>query len=390
MAITLVVNPGSSSKKYALYKDNVLELNAYIERSKDGFEMCTAVRGTQQKCEFLNKHDYQGSLRNFFELAVTEHVIASVTEIKTVAIRVVAPGTYFQSHRVIDDKFLRELAMCRNLAPLHVPHIEKEILSVMQFMPHAKFVAVSDSAFHTTMSDTAKLYSLPKKDTTELDLYRFGYHGLSVSSAMRRLHSVIGSDPKRVIVCHLGSGVSITAVKDGKSFDTTMGFAPGSGLIMGSRAGDVDAGALLTLMQLKNLKPIDAQMYLQTNGGLKGFSDESDLRFLLDRKAKGDKDATQAIASFVYQLKKAIGSYLAILNGVDTVVFTATAGERSPALRALIANDLDNLGVVLDGDKNESTISRDGVISDITSKIKLVVIKTDEAGEILYASQTVK
>ncbi|MEZ4195432.1 MAG: acetate/propionate family kinase [Candidatus Paceibacterota bacterium] len=389
MAITLVVNPGSSSKKYAIYQDSDLLISAYIERSEDGFEMCTAVRGTQQKCELLPRQDYQTSLRNFFDLALTEQVVTSTTEIKVVAVRIVAPGTFFQKHQLIDDRFMKELSKCVDLAPLHVPHMQKEISALRQIIPHAKFVAVSDSAFHASLPESARNYSLPSEVATELDLFRFGYHGLSVGAVLGRLHAVTGHDPKRVIVCHLGSGVSVTATKDGQSIDTTMGFAPGSGLVMGSRAGDLDAGALLTLMQSRNLKPKDAQMYLQTIGGLKGLSGESDLRFILDRRAKGDKLATQAIASFVYQIKKAIGAYFAVLNGLDTLVFTATAGERSSVLRALITAELSSLGILLDKDKNELTISRDGVISDISAKVKVVVIKVDEAKEILHASQTV-
>lgn len=390
MGITLVINPGSSSKKYALYSNRTLQLNAYVERTKEGFEMCTTVGGIQQgNCEIVPNQGYHDSLNNFLRRAKSEGFIHADSDIKKVAIRVVAPGTFFQSHRAIDEVFMKKLRACSSLAPLHVPHIEHELQALVSALPGAKLVSVSDSAFHHTMPEPARLYSLPRKDYEEFDLYRFGYHGLSVASAVRRLHAVTGTDPKRAIVCHLGSGVSVTALKDGESVDTTMGYAPGSGLIMGSRAGDLDAGALLVLMQYRNLKPVDAQTYIQTHGGLKGIADEADLRFLLERKARGDKSATLAIASFVYQIRKAIGSQLLLLGGVDTIVFTATAGERSSVLRALIMENLEDVGIMIDQDKNEACVGRDGVISDFTSKIKVAVIKADEAAEILYASEEV-
>jgi acetate kinase len=389
MAITLVVNPGSSSKKYALYEGTTLKFNAYIEHSTHGYEMCTAVAGIQQTCVVVPKEEYQESVLNFLEHAIKAQVLESITEIKKIAIRIVAPGTYFQSHHIVDDNFMLKLDLCAAIAPLHVPHIQKELKALRRVLPQASIAAVSDSAFHKTMSDPARSYSLPAAESEVMDLYRFGYHGLSVASVSKRLHAVTGSDPKRVIVCHIGSGVSVTALKGGESFDTTMGYAPGSGLIMGTRAGDIDAGALLALMQARHLKPVDAQVYIQTQGGLKGMTSEADLRFLLERRAKGDKVAKQAIASFVYQLKKAIGAYVAVLGGLDTLVFTATAGERSPIIRALVTDSLESLGIILDVDKNEACISRDGVISSITSPVKVAVIKTDEASEILFASQLV-
>jgi acetate kinase len=390
MAITLVVNPGSSSKKYALYEGTTLKFNAYIEHSTHGYEMCTAVAGVQQSCVVVPKEEYQESVLNFLERAIKDHIIQSITDIKKIAIRIVAPGTYFQSHRLVDDMFMLKLDLCATVAPLHVPHIQKELKALRRVLPQASITAVSDSAFHKTLPEVARNYSLPLAESESLDLYRFGYHGLSVASVVKRTHAVIGADPKRLVVCHIGSGVSVTAVKEGKSFDTTMGYAPGGGLIMGTRAGDIDAGALLALMQSRHLKPLDAQMYLQTQGGLKGITEESDLRFLLERKARGDKTAGRAVTSFVYQIKKAIGAYVAVLGGLDALVFTATAGERSPVIRSLVTDSLEVLGIKLDSDKNEACISRDGVISCIDSVVKVAVIKTDEAAEILYLSETVK
>jgi acetate kinase len=386
MAFTLVVNPGSSSKKFALYLDRTLKLTAYIERSADGFEMCTAIGGTQQKCNILDKNNYKDSLDNFLKHAVSEKYIEDYGAITKVAVRVVAPGTYFQSHREVDVEYLDKLTKLSTIAPLHIPHLLQEIEAIKKFLPAARILAISDSAFHSTMPAVSRQYAIGRTESERYDIYRFGYHGLSVASVMRRVDKVAARPVRRAIVCHIGSGVSVTAVSDGKSVDTTMGYAPGSGLVMGSRAGDIDPGALLVLMQAQNLKPSDAQVYLQTGGGMRALGGESDLRVLLERRARGDAAAEAAIQSFVYHIQKAIGAYVAILGGVDTLIFTATASERSPALRALIVKKLAGLQITIDTDKNESLVSRDGVLSVAGAAVEVLVLKTNEADEILHAS----
>lgn len=389
MAFTLVVNPGSSSKKFTLFENGAILLDAYVERSLDHFEMCTAVNGVRNKCETLDKHGYGDSLFNFIELAKSSKGITDSSDINTVAVRVVAPGTYFQQHRLIDDVFVEKLKNLVPVAPLHIPHVLQEIEAIKKFLPGAKMVATSDSAFHSTVPDYVRRYSITEEESEDYDIYHFGYHGLSVASVMRKLPKVSKRKNKKVIVCHIGSGVSITAVKDGQSIDTTMGYAPGSGLVMGSRAGDLPSGALLTLMQLKNMKPQDALIYLQTAGGLKGLAGESDLRIILDRRSNGDKKADLAIRSFVYQIQKAIGSYVAALGGIDALVLTATASERNPELRKLIVSNLGGLNIKINTELNEQCLSRDGIISLDDSEVEVLVVKTDESSEMLLASEVV-
>ncbi len=382
MAITFIVNPGSSSKKYALYAGSKLLLAAHIERAEKGTILCTMADGTQDRCQMIGNNTYETSLLDFLERALSEKIITSITDITVVGVRVVAPGTAFAMHRIVDEKFMRELAVAANRAPLHIPHTEHELKVLRQALPHATFIAASDSAFHTTMPESARLYSLPAEDAAAHDIYRFGYHGLSVAGALRQLATHKGVPTGRVIVCHLGSGVSVTAVLDGRSVDTTMGYAPGSGLVMGSRAGDVDAGALLALMEERRFKVADAQTYLQSKGGLTGIAGQSDLRYLLEERAKGVSSAVRAIDTFTYGVRKAIGASIAALGGLDTLVFTATAGERSPVIRSLIAGPLAQLGIILDEDKNNTLISRSGGISTATSPVHVVVIKSEEAAEI--------
>jgi acetate kinase len=389
MAFTLVINPGSSSKKFALFDGSILKLEAYVERSDEGYLMCSTVGGVQQTCGLLDKKGYKHSLGNFIENAKSAAYINSNKDITRVAIRVVAPGTFFAAHKVITDSYIAKLRQAEILAPLHIPHILEEISAVKEYLKDAELIGVSDSAFHSTLLAPAKNYSLSKEIAEKHDLYRFGYHGLSVSSVVSKLDRIYGKAPSRLVVCHIGSGVSVTTVKDGKSIDTTMGFAPGSGLVMGSRAGDVDAGALLALMQLLHLKVQDAQMFLQTEGGLRAMAGDSDLRLLLEKRSKGDEGSVLAMESFVFHIKKAIGAAAAVLDGLDEVVLTATASERSPILRTMIAGSLSGLGVLIDEAKNYELVGREGVISAEDSSVVVRVVKTNEAKELFEASLTI-
>jgi acetate kinase len=388
MAFTLVINPGSSSKKFALFEDAVLKLDAYVERSDEGYLMCSTVGGVQQTCGLLDKKGYKHSLGNFIEVAKSAGYIATNSDIAKVAIRVVAPGTYFSEHKVITTEYENKLREIEVLAPLHIPHVLEEISAIRQYLGDSVLFGISDSAFHSTLIAPAKHYSLSKSLTSKYDIYRFGYHGLSVSSVVKRLKHIYGEVPKRVVVCHIGSGVSVTTVREGKSIDTTMGYAPGSGLVMGSRAGDLDAGALLALMQLLNIKTADAQMLLQTEGGLRAVGGDSDLRVLLDGRARGDEKSVLAIELFVFHIKKAIGAAVSVLDGIDELVFTATASERSPVLRSLILESLSAFGVVVDEDKNAQLVGKEGIINKDGS-VTVRVLKANEARELFEASLTI-
>jgi len=240
------------------------------------------------------------------------------------------------------------------------------------------------------MPPKARTYTILKSDAELYDIYRFGYHGLSVSSVVRKIHPLIGMEPDRMIVCHIGSGTSVTAVKQGKSVETTMGFSPTSGLPMSSRAGDIDGSALVELMRAKNLKTMDAGVYLNTNGGLAALSGESDIRVLLDKKSQNDPGATLALEVFAYHLQRAIAGQTVALGGLDVLVLTATASVRSPELRSLVLNGLKHLGIEISPDRNEVLLGKDGVISLRNSPVKVVVMRTDEMGEMALVPNQVK
>ncbi len=265
--------------------------------------------------------------------------------------------------------------------PLHIPYTMQEIQYVKNIFPDTKIVAASDSAFHKSIPKKAREFSIDRSDAEAYDIYRFGYHGLSVASTTRRIHPITGDNPEKIVVCHIGGGVSVTAIKDGKSVDTTMGYSPSTGLPMGSRAGDVDPGGLLQLMRAKNLKPSETEMYLNTKGGLYGLSEVSDIRHLLDRRSRGDAIAEQTLSHFVYHIQKAVAASTVALGGLDMLVLTGTASARSGELRIMITEGLEHLGVSLDSDRNDLLVGQDGVLSTQKSKVKVVVMRTDEMGE---------
>lgn len=302
-------------------------------------------------------------------------------------VRVVSPGTYFQRHAIVNDDYLIELKKRETTAPLHIPAIVREFESVKKFFPDVQIIAASDSAFHSEMPPRAREYSIAVADVNELDIHRFGYHGLSVASIVRRIHPLIGQDPERMIVCHIGNGVSVTAVKNGKSIETSMGFSPSTGLPMGSRAGDIDNAALLEIMRVKNFRPVDAEMYINTNGGFAGMAQDSDIRRLLDRRSQNDATATHALDVFAYHIQKCIAGQTVALGGLDVIVLTATASVRSSELRSLILSGLSHIGVQVSKDRNDLLIGKEGVISVRNSEVKIVVMKTDEMGEMAFVGE---
>ena len=386
MGPTLVVNPGSSSKKYALYHEGDLLTETRFEDTETGFETCSSMAGTQQVCQSVSKSDFEESLPKVAMEARAYVKGRRLPSIDVVVVRVVAPGEFFQSHRELDAEYIKKLQACQASAPLHVPVILREVKAIKAEFPEAKIIAASDSAFHSTLPACAREYSIKRSDAADLGLYRYGYHGLSVSSVVRRIHAHIGQDPKRMIVCHVGNGVSVTGVKDGKSVDTTMGFAPTSGLPMGSRAGDIEPGALLELMRARNYKPAEADIYLNTNGGLKGLSGDSDIRQLLARRGQNDETATLALDSFAYHIQKAIAGMAVSLEGLDVLVLTATAMVRSSELRQLVTDKLAHLGVKVGPERNHMLVGKDGIISVRNSAVKVVVMRTDEMTEMAHVA----
>ena len=377
----LIVNTGSASKKYALYSENQEIFKAHLE-TEDGGLVSTIKLGTTEKKETITQENYDNSVIYIIELLLSNKLITGIDDIKAIGLRIVAPGIFFLADKIIDDEYLSKLQEAKNRAPLHIEPELAEIEHLQKTMPNTPIVGISDSAFHKTMPDKSKLYGLPQDIASRFEMYRYGYHGISAQSIVNKIKNWIGDIPPKTIICHLGSGSSIVALKNGQSIDTTMGFTPLEGIIMSTRVGNIDAGAVIYLAQNLGLDLNNLEAFLNQKCGLLGISGQtSDIRELLKLEAGGDKKAATALEIFVYHVKKYIGAYAAALGGLDLLVFTATIGERSFIMRSRICRELSSLGIILDEDKNNATVSSDSFINKGEGYVKIAVITTDEMGE---------
>lgn len=381
MAITLIVNPGSTSRKYALYRDTTLLVSVQVESTPTGTQSCiTEVNGVAT-CTPWPHAGLEAALEHVLRGFVEQGLLANFESIAAVAVRVVAPGSKFAEHAPIDDAYIEALARVAYLVPVHIPIVLSEMHALRELLPKVPLFALSDSAFHQTAYPETTLQSLGIPA-----LRRFGYHGLSVASVARRVSSFVTPLPERVIVVHVGGGVSVTALKAGESISTSMGFTPASGMLMGSRGGDVEAATMLAFMHEHALGPTEALAHLYGEAGFKGVAGVSDLRLLLEHAAAHDEQATLVLKSFLHQLRSWIVSHIVLMGGVDAIVLTATAMQRNPDLRAKLCERLDLFNVKLDAEKNDVLISKEGRI-EATGSIPVVVMKTDEMGEMAVTLQ---
>jgi acetate kinase len=309
--------------------------------------------------------------------------------IHAVGHRIVHGGSRFTTSMIIDAEVEKGIDELSVLAPLHNPHNLEAVRAARVHWPDATHVAVFDTAFHHTLPPPAYAYALPYKYLTEKGIRRYGFHGIShryVSWRFAQIHGKTRAD-YRMITCHLGNGCSVCAIDQGKSIDTSMGFTPLEGLVMGSRSGDVDAGAILYLITQEKLQPADVANILNKDSGLKGLSGVSnDMRDVLKKAKAGDVQARLAVDTFCYRAKKYIGAYLAAMNGADALIFTGGIGENSPEIRAQICAGLENLGIGLDAPANTSGSREDRQIG--TSRVPVWVVPTEE--ELLIARDTLR
>ena len=379
-----VANIGSSSRKYALFDSGHCLGEARMEIRPEGIRMTTGQR-SEGKAP-LSEADYRNGAGVFLGLLLEWKCIENPQEIHAVCLRIVAPGSFFQANRRVDDAFLKALRGVQDMAPLHLEPTLAESERLRELFPTLPFLGISDSAFHAGLPPEAREYAISHADAARWDIHRFGYHGISVQSILRKLGTRPGGPPERIIVCHLGSGASVTAVRNGKSLDTSMGFSPLEGLVMGTRAGDMDVAAALYLGKRAGLDPQALQEYLNSRCGLMGLSGAtSDLRALLEKEESGDGPARLAVEIFVYRIRKYIGAYATALEGLDALVFTAAIGERSPAIRQRICQGLEWMGLALDPDANGSGAS-DRFIHASGSRVQVSVMATEEMREMARQS----
>ncbi len=386
-SLILVANPGSSSRKYALYKDKRERLRLHFEYEK--FQIKCHIYSTKKTetriCDFT---DISQSIE-YVDPILRELKLVTDTEIiSKIGLRIVAPSEYFLTTRVLDDNAVSILEQLELSAPLHIRASLDELVSIKRVFGDVEVIGVSDSAFHSTKPSYAWNYGIDIDIANELGLKRFGYHGLSVSSVVTNLSFDL---PSKMVVCHLGSGASVTAVQNGKSLDNTMGYSPTEGLVMATRAGTMDIGAALTIKNHLGLDDAGLELYLNKQSGLIGLSKQSDdIRYLIEQYEKSDPLAGLALDTYAYSVKKAIGQMVAILDGLDALVFTGTVGCRSPFIRNLIADKLDYFGISIDKKRNNKCIQPlvPNIVSVRTRVNQILVVPTNEEAEIARTTRS--
>ncbi len=388
----LVINCGSSSLKYQLIdsrSEEVLAAGLCERIGIDGRMTHTPSSGnTVVKNDPLPDH---GAAIQAVLSALTDKahgVISSLGEIGAVGHRLVHGGEKFAASVIINDEVIAEVEACNDLAPLHNPANLIGVRACRQIMPDVPMVGVFDTAFHQTMPPKAYLYGIPHQYYQEHKVRRYGFHGTSHNYVSQRVHHLAELDPdnSRVIVCHLGNGASVTAVKNGKSVDTSMGLTPLEGLIMGTRSGDLDPGVIEYIAKKEHMTLEEVLKVLNKESGVLGLSGvSSDFRDLTEAMEQGNEQAAVAVEAFCYRVAKHIGAYTAALNGVDAIVFTAGIGENAAHIRSMICDYLGFLGITIDEEKN-AVRGKETEISTPDSKVSVFVIPTNE--ELAIARET--
>lgn len=390
----LVINCGSSSLKFQLI-DAVTEkqiAKGLCERiGIDGSQIVYQPAGGEKEETVTPMPDHTKAIELVLNALTNEKtgVVKSLDEIGAVGHRIVHGGEKFASSTIITDEVIEAIKACNDLAPLHNPANLIGIDACKKLMPNTPMVGVFDTAFHQTMPKEAYLYGLPYEYYEKYQVRRYGFHGTSHSYVSKRAAELLGKkyEDLKIIVCHLGNGASISAVKDGKCVDTSMGLTPLEGLIMGTRSGDIDP-AIIEFLAHKENKSIDEIMtVLNKKSGVLGLSDNlsSDFRDLEKSYVAGEDRGLRTIRTFAYRVAKYIGAYTAAMNGVDGICFTAGVGENSPLVRNLACERLGYLGIALDQEKNNKR-GEELEVSTPDSKVKVLVIPTNE--ELAIARET--
>ncbi len=385
--LVLVINCGSSSVKY-----NLIE-------TEDAKDVCKGIVERIGAVTSIVKHEPEGKKHTKTTRVIANHeealqeimnyllnedngIISSPSDIKAVGHRVVHGGEMFKDSVLIDDDVTHAIEEAFDLAPLHNPNNLKGIQAAKKHLPTIPHVAVFDTAFHHSLPAKAYLYGIPNRLYRRYKIRKYGFHGTSHYYVSRQYYKLTEKpvEETKVISCHLGNGASLTAIEGGKSIDTSMGFTPLSGIVMGTRSGDLDPSILFYIMEKEEVTMNSLHALLNRHSGLLGLSGyASDMRDLIAEAENGDRRCQQAIDVFCYKVKQYIGSYIATMNGCDAILFTAGIGENSPYIREKSVADLDYLGIKLDREKNEK--AERGKIEKISSedsKVEVYIVPTNE------------
>ncbi|MEX2805284.1 acetate kinase [Streptococcus sp. H31] len=383
MSKTIAINAGSSSLKWQLYSMPEEEVIAkgLIERIGIADSVSTVKFKGQTETETVDIADHTQAVKILLDDLIRLNIISDYEEITGVGHRVVAGGEYFQDSVLVDEKVIEQVEELGLLAPLHNPANAAGIRAFKEILPDITSVVVFDTAFHTTMPEVAYRYPIANRYYKEYKVRKYGAHGTSHQYVAQEAAKILGKpiEDLKLITCHIGNGVSITAVDGGKSIDTSMGLTPLGGVMMGTRSGDLDPAIIPFLIdrepELANAEKI--RTVFNRESGLLGVSGtSSDMRDIIAGQEAGDHDAALAFDMFVDRLKKYIGQYIAVLNGVDAIVFTAGIGENAPEVREAVISGISWFGAELDLEKNAS--GSEGIISKDGAKVKVLIVPTDE------------
>lgn len=389
----LVLNCGSSSVKYKLIeiKANKVLAEGGIEKIGLPDAFIKFKFGNEKIQQDLDINDHVGAIKSILDNLTSKEYgcIKDFKEIDAVGHRVVHGGEKFNKSVLINDEVIAKIKECYGIAPLHNPVNMAGIDAINEVLPEVPQVGVFDTAFHQTMPAKSYMYALPYKYYAEDGVRRYGFHGTSHRYVSQRVCEFLGVEPKgkKIITCHVGNGGSITAVKDGKSIDTSMGLTPTEGLMMGTRCGDVDPGALIFLMDKHNLSSKDMLNMVNKESGLAGVSGvSSDMREITAAAKQGNEKAILSLEMYEQRITKYVGAFAAEMGGVDIIVLTGGVGEHQSSTRANVCNPLRFMGVEIDDAANDANNGDEGIISTPNSAVKVVVIPTDE--EYMIAKDT--
>jgi len=391
----IVLNCGSSSIKYQLIDMPGGQVRARGTVEKIGLHgsFIRNEREDGDKVELEGEIiDHQMGIEYILGLLISEKhgSIKKFSEIDAIGHRVVHGGETFHSSVLINDEVINKMEECIDLAPLHNPPNLKGIYAMKELLPDVPQVGAFDTAFHQTMPSQAFMYAIPYSLYKKYSIRRYGFHGTSHKYVSRRACDMLDLDCKtqKIITCHLGNGASIAAIRNGKSVDTSMGLTPVEGLIMGTRSGDLDLGVLTYIMTKEEINISTANTLINKFSGMLGISGvSSDMREIEQAAGEGDERAALALEMYVYRIKKYIGSYVAVMNGLDILVFAGGVGENSQWIREHVCKNMEYMGMRLDGKKNQVR-GKEAVISHTDSKVKILVVPTNE--ELLIAQDTMQ
>lgn len=390
MLTILVVNCGSSSLKYTLFKNQVELGTGLIEKIGFSQAIFTCIcKDCKQGPVKLKVDNHTQAIKLMMSELVNRQIISSYKEIDAVGHRVVHGGPLYKDAALVNNQVLNN-KVGRALAPLHqVNYVGIE--ACLQLMPNTPQVAVFDTAFHQTMPPRAYTYALPHQLSEKYNIRKYGFHGSSHKFVVKQAAKLLNKTLKQtnVITLHLGNGSSIAAVKQGKCIDTSMGLTPLAGVVMGTRCGDIDPAIVAFLMEKEQLSAGQVEELLNKKSGVLGLSGISnDMREIISQAKSGNKRAGLTLDVFVYNIQKYIGAYQAVVGGAEAIIFTAGIGEKSALLRKMICSGLEGIGIKLDNKKNQKAVSREMLIHAPGSKVKIAVIPTNE--ELMIAQETIR